>query len=115
MQQIAENVVKTALALYQLEQMQRLNLITSDLQEVKARVIGIDGDGTGRKGSIQVLGDKVDTLLTGIQNLKDNEREKEGARKYRANMKAIFMTLTISGLGVAGVILGEWVKHRMGW
>ena len=91
MGQIAEGKVRIAVAELRAE-------ILPQLAEIKERIIGIDGNGTGRQGAIQVLegkcdniaGDvvtidgKVDLLLTRDAETKGalGEREKDQAGRW---------------------------------
>ena len=62
MGQIAEGKVRIAVAELRAE-------ILPQLSEIKERIIGIDGNGTGRPGVIQVLDRKVDKINGKVDNV----------------------------------------------
>ena len=98
------------------------------LTKIDGRLIGIDGNGSGRKGAIQRLEDKVDdgfTLIGGqmtevqktVSKLRVHTFEEENIPKKRLRQLAIGV---IGAIGVAGMsFIGgwgvEWIKHMKGW
>jgi hypothetical protein len=112
---IAEGMVKLAIATYHGENVVRLSDLASEVAEVKARIIAIDGNGTGREGAVQRLEGTQRRMDGKLDALLSKESETKGALGLRQRLVAFIIAIGLACIGVGGVILGEWVKHKMGW
>jgi hypothetical protein len=114
-------MVDLAIAQYHAENVARLT-------KIEDRLIGIDGNGSGRKGAIQRLEDKVDegfssavTQLQEVQktvthltshSFKEENIPKERVRRAFWGFVAAIGVAAMSFVGAWGV---EWIKHIKGW
>jgi hypothetical protein len=110
-ERIAEVKVKAAIADLRAE-------ILPKLARIEERIIGIDGNGTGREGAIQRLDTKVDGIAGDVSLLVANESTVRGALVQRQEDKAaawwrqpIAIALVVALVeGIAKVI-----EHKGGW
>jgi len=105
---IAEGKVKVAIAHLRAE-------ILPKLATIEQRIIGIDGNGTGRAGVIQLLERKVDNIDGKVDLLLSKDSETKGALGQRQRFTGGLWV--ISGIlgSICSVILGEYIKHKTGW
>ena len=110
-ERVAEGLVKVAIAELRSE-------ILPQLAEIKERIIGIDGNGTGREGAIQVLQKKMDRIGGNVDLLLTRDAETKGALKERqkdTDTRWWKQPLAI-GLIVAVVELAsKFLEHTKGW
>jgi hypothetical protein len=101
-------MVDLAIAKYRAENVARLT-------RIEDRIIGIDGNGTGKKGAVQILSDKMDRLAESLHLLLTKESETKGALGLRQKYTGWLFTGLAGLVSIGGIILGDWIKHRMGW
>ncbi len=103
-----EGIVNLAIARYHSENVTRLT-------RIEDRIIGIDGNGTGRKGALQTLGDQVGEINANVKVMLEKDQQKEGARKLRTKWTRIIVGLGSASIAGALSLIGLWAKHKMGW
>jgi hypothetical protein len=98
---------------------QQDSVILPRLVKIEERLIGIDGNGTGRDGAIQVLGKKVDGVSGKVDQLLNKDVETKGAlaahQKDQANRwwKQPLWTGLVAGFAGAFFAAFFWyLEHR---
>jgi hypothetical protein len=95
--------------------------VTPALADIRNRVIGIDGNGTGHSGALQRLEVKViegfDELTKAVEALQTSNRENSSISKVKLwHVVAAAITLAVT---FALTTLGQWIiemlKHANGW
>lgn len=94
---------------------QQDSMILPRLVKIEDRLIGIDGNGTGRDGAIQVLGKKVDGVSGKVDVLLEKDSQTKGALQTRQKYTGVIVSGLGTLAGLLGILLGAWIKHRMGW
>ena len=91
---------------------------------IEQRIIGIDGNGTGRKGAIQRLeekmddgfsqmGEQVEEVRTSVSTLHGASFRHDNIPKMRI-YHAVFAALGVLGVAVV-TLFSTWLQHTMGW
>ncbi len=96
-------MIDAAISARHLENVQRLT-------QIESRIIGIDGNGTGRIGALQKLELKVDKVCTDVETLVH--------RSTSIPKKVIFTALGAIGLtfvSVVGSLFADYVRHALNW
>ena len=94
-EQMVDARVETAILKYHKENTGVLHHITLSISELRARIIGIDGNGTGQVGAVQRIEASLDR-----QN-----------RFFFAFLGAVGVAI----LAVGGTLIAEYVKFHSGW
>lgn len=85
--------------------------------ETRERLIGIDGNGTGREGVLQRQDKKLEEMSGQLAEVKDGQALLL-TRSESWSKKAIweFAQWVIGGAGALGAaVAGMWLGHVMGW
>lgn len=94
------------------------------LTRIEDRILGIDGNGSGRKGVLQRQDEKLEQMSGEIRDVKTDVAEvKDGQnvllqRSQSWSKKNVweFAKWIIGGAGSFAVVLaGMWLGHKMGW
>src|ERR1019366_1067902 len=72
-----QSMVDLAIAKYHAENVSRLI-------RIEDRIIGIDGNGTGKRGAIQILGEQISEVNRNVETLLDKDQQTQGAHKLKA-------------------------------
>lgn len=87
--------VETAILKYHKENTSVLHSLTDAVSELRARIIGIDGNGTGRVGAVQ----RIENTL----------------KQQTVIFLAVMGAIGVATLGVGGTLIAEYVKFHAGW
>jgi hypothetical protein len=99
------------------QNLNRFASIERGQSELRERIIGIDGNGTGREGALQRQDKVLARLVEGHAEMSDNITTLVN-RSQSWNKKNVweFAKWVIGGLGALGtVLLGMYIGHIMGW
>ena len=116
-----QGMVDLAIAKYHAENVARLT-------SIEDRIIGIDGNGTGRKGAIQRLEDKMEdgfamavTQLEGVRKTVSGltfhtfDEDNVSKKRIRAVLVAVVGAIAVAALSFVSGLGVEWMKHIKGW
>lgn len=106
-----QSMIDATVSKNHLENVNRLTKITNWLTEIKERVIGIDGNGTGRIGALQRQDRKLEELVDNQELLTKNQHEMNAKLDlfiHSANSwdKTSVISVLYQGFGSILVILG---------
>lgn len=100
------------------------------MTRIEDRIIGIDGNGTGKKGalqrldakvdqSLQHLGSKVDKVCTDVETLLRRSTLDNFSRQSisvsKKTVYGILGAIGVAAMGFVGALAAEYVKHIAGW
>lgn len=108
--QVVQTMIDLAIAKYHGENVARLT-------SIEARLIGIDGNGTGREGAIQRLEKKMDENTLVTNRLGDSvDRLSTSSRFWsKKSILSVGWAAFSIVIALATIVAGEWIKHKMGW
>jgi hypothetical protein len=110
-EEIAEAKVRLAIADLKTE-------ILPQFTEIKGRLIGIDGNGTGREGAIQVLNRKMDTMGSDVSTLLRNDSRVKGALTQRQEDRDSEWWRQPVGVALVVAVIefaSKFIEHKVGW
>ena len=88
------------------------------LTNIENRIIGIDGNGTGRIGAVQRIEMAISTLTSGLESLKNCLGEVKvdiGGSLKTKTLWAIGASAGVAVLGAAGSLFATWLEHQLHW
>lgn len=98
-----QDMVDLAIAKFHAENVVRMT-------RIEDRIIGIDGNGTGKIGALQKLDAKVEKVCTDVETL-----VRRSTSISKQSIVAVLGAIGIAAMGFVGSLAAEYVKHAVGW
>lgn len=88
------------------------------LTSIEQRIIGIDGNGTGRIGAVQRIELAISSLTSGLESLKESLGEVKidiGGSLKTKTLWAVGGAIGVAVLGASGSLFATWLERVIGW
>ena len=103
-----QGLVDLAIAKYHAENVTRLT-------RIEDRIIGIDGNGTGKIGALQRLSGQLGELSEDVKSVLAKQQREEGADALELKWSNRMKTAVVAVGSCVGGMGTVWLKHKMGW